>query len=401
MASSVIVPIVALQNVRQHPNADKLELCDVLGYPLVIVKGQFKTGDIGVYFPAGTIIPFKWSEKFGVSKYLRGAKHNRVGQVALRGEPSFGLFVPIPEGLTANVGDNVAEFFNAQKYIPPMKSTDGDAEKYDENIDPYVKRYTDIENGRIFVDVFEPGEEVVVTEKIHGTNCKVGFIWDKEFDMYVAVASSMEIRRKRPQKTTLPKNIVEKIARKICYNYNKPKTALQRFAKHFCGDVYVNAEIDDKEFLQNRYWFPHSIKAVQRMLKGLREIYEDPTSILLYGEVYGSGIYFAYDRPNSLGFRLFDISINGRYLNWNDFVLYTKLFKVPTVPVLYVGPYKPELIQLAEGNTSIEGAKNIKEGIVIKPVIERQNDKTGRTILKFIGTQYDLQKNDADDTSDV
>jgi len=32
MSSDLVVPVVVLRNVRPHPNADLVELCDVLGY---------------------------------------------------------------------------------------------------------------------------------------------------------------------------------------------------------------------------------------------------------------------------------------------------------------------------------------------------------------------------------
>ena len=36
--------------------------------------------------------------------------------------------------------------------------------------------YTEIENIRNFPDVLQPGEEVVITEKLHGKNCRLGLI---------------------------------------------------------------------------------------------------------------------------------------------------------------------------------------------------------------------------------
>jgi len=99
MASTLTVPVAVIQNVRIHPNADKLDLCDVLGYQMAIPKGKYKDGDIVVYIPADTILPNEWAEKFGVKDFLKGQEKDRVGKIKLRGEPSFGLVVGLPENL--------------------------------------------------------------------------------------------------------------------------------------------------------------------------------------------------------------------------------------------------------------------------------------------------------------
>jgi RNA ligase (TIGR02306 family) len=168
MASELVVPVVRVSNVRAHPNADKLDVCDVLGYQMCVPKGKYVGGEMSVYFPADTLLPAEWADKFGVRNYLKGKDKDRVGRVRLRGEPSFGLVVGIPEGQDWKEGDNVASFYGCGKYEPPVKVGCGDAAQYDEQIDPYFEKFTDVQNGRIFTDVLKDGEEVIFTEKIHG-----------------------------------------------------------------------------------------------------------------------------------------------------------------------------------------------------------------------------------------
>jgi hypothetical protein len=57
--------------------------------------------------------------------------------------------------------------------------------------------------------------------------------------------------------------------------------------------------------------------------------------------------------------------------------------------------------ELADGRSTVEGADNIREGIVVKPVVERIDPKVGRAVLKYIGTEYELSKKDGDDSKDV
>lgn len=359
MSSSLIVPIVELNNVRPHPNADKLELVDVLGYQMVVPKDMYKSGDIAVYFPSDTLIPDKWAEEFGVKSYLHGKDKDRVGQVRLRGEPSFGIIARIPEGLDCKVGDNVSDFFGCQKYIPPIKTSCGDAAPYDENIDPYIQRYTDIENGRIYTNIFEDEEKVIATEKIHGTNCKIGMV--KDVNIF---AGSMSVRRKRPVN------------------------------KDGCPAFFW-----DNEMKNNVYWYPWTIKAVQNLIN---ELIENHKVVIVYGEVFGGSIQslnYGIPKGQGLGFKAFDIMVDGKYLDYDYFKSLCDHFNVPTVPVLYRGPYSMEKMkELADGNSTI--AEHIREGIVVKPETERIDPKIGRAILKYIGTEYSLSKHKELDNTD-
>ncbi len=352
MASTLTVPVVQLEHIRAHPNADKLELCDVLGYQMVIPKGSHKTGDVVVYFPADTLIPTNWAEEFGIKKFLRGKNNDRVGKIRLRGEPSFGVVVPLPAGVNWQIGDNVADYYDAKKYEPPIRATAGDAAAHDPEIDPFISRYTDIENGRIHVDIFDLGEEVVITEKIHGTNCKLGYVKEQLF------ASSMGLRRERPLVDEEP-------------------VALNHLA-----------------IRSNTYWFPWSIVGVKALLDDLQQKHQVVT---IYGEVFGGSVQslnYGIPKGQGLGFQAFDLALDGKYLAWDEFKTFCDEYEVPTVPVLYRGAFDMKMVKdLADGNSVLAGAEHIREGVVVKPVTERLHPKIGRT-------EYELSKHKDKDTKD-
>jgi hypothetical protein len=56
------------------------------------------------------------------------------------------------------------------------------------------------------------------------------------------------------------------------------------------------------------------------------------------------------------------------------------------VPVLYRGPYSDRVVEdLIAGPSTVEGATNRREGVVIKPVKERFSERLcGRLILKAV-----------------
>ena len=161
--SNLIIPVATIEKLTPHTNADSLELAQVLGWQLVVRKGEYEVGSKIVYFPIDTVLPQELSDRFGVTNYL---SKGRIRCAKLRNEPSFGLAVK-PENDEWQVGQDVTEYYAAlgvKKYEPPVRVTAGDAEPEH----PLFVKYTEIENMRNFPDIFQEGEMVILTEKIHG-----------------------------------------------------------------------------------------------------------------------------------------------------------------------------------------------------------------------------------------
>jgi intein/homing endonuclease len=304
MATKLIVPIVKIGKVKQHPNASMLSVAVVGGYQVVsglvedpkgeivktFAKGQVdekgkripvssngtewfiesrdgvktpvkeveevrfsfqhKEGDMVVYFQADTILTDEWADKFNVKALLKTG--NRVGKIALRGEPSFGLIVAVPEEMKSiwKEGDNVAEYFSAVKYEPPVKTSCGDSAAYDSEIDPFFDKFTDIQNGRIFTDVFVPGEEVVASEKVHGC---------LHSDTKVMMANGEEV----PISTLIVGDIVlaykgegEFVPRKVINVIHRAPVASQKWLKLSFGERFVVCTEDHLFMTENRGWVP-------------------------------------------------------------------------------------------------------------------------------------------------
>jgi RNA ligase/PHA02142 OB-fold domain len=117
--------------------------------------------------------------------------------------------------------------------------------------------------------------------------------------------------------------------------------------------------------------------------------------VIVFGEIYGHKIQ-KMDYGCVKGYRVFDISVNGQYLDWQDIHTYCEMFNIKTVPVLYAGPFSPELIdEYVNGPTSLADPDQIKcsfkgrEGIVITPLEEQHSDVVGgRLILKAVSADY-------------
>jgi RNA ligase (TIGR02306 family) len=133
-----LATIQRVTNVRKHPNADALDLVQVLGWQVVTKRGEYKDGDFCVYVVIDTVLPEKPEFEF-----LRN-KNFRIKPIRLRGEESAGIVFPTSLvgycGLTADgkgfffnrktevgedhgvyeVGDDVTELVGITKYEKPI-----------------------------------------------------------------------------------------------------------------------------------------------------------------------------------------------------------------------------------------------------------------------------------------
>lgn len=336
--SSLIVPVAEISKIRVHPNADRLEIAEVLGWQVVVGKGLYKDGEKVVYFPPDTLLPAEWADKWSVRQHLKGVDKDRIGKVKLRDEPSFGLIARLPEGQDWPIGENVHAFFGAQKYTPPLRSGEDVVANH-----PLFDAYTDIENMRNFPTLIQDGEEVVMTEKLHGTNCRIAMIEG------VRLGGSRHLNRKGPLEGQQP----------------------------------------------SHYWFPWKHPNVANMMKKLGAMNQ---SVILYGEVFGKGIQDLGYNQTGWAFAAFDMSIDGKYLDHDQFAKHCTEFSVPMVPFVYRGPFSLDKAKEFSTGKTLLGGTHVREGVVVKPVKERRDPAVGRVILKYVGDDYLLRADQVDYT---
>lgn len=364
MSSDLTVPVTTVNNIREHPNADKLLLADALGWQIVMGKDNAYTeGQRIVFVQPDSVLHEKLSDALGITQYLSLVKYKvtegqtpedkfyRVKQVRLRGEPSYGATIG-PEFMLKHFGidlnaleleADLRETLGIHKFEPPVRPQAGDILSYEH---PLFHRYTNIQHLRRYPNLIPKDATVVATEKIHGTNSRVALI-DGEW-----VAGSHKLQRERPA---------------------------------------------DNELAQNMYWFPYTIDSVRQMLEYLSQKHKQ---VVLYGEVYGKVQKgYNYGLEGKLGYRAFDLYLDGEYVDFYQFEAICKGFGVPIVPVLGIFPYRFEHVkELVEGydRTTIGGATHPIEGAVIKTVKEMRDPRLGRLILKYISDAYmfDNKKSD-------
>ena len=339
------VQVVRLGEIKPLENSDFLGITEVYGaggYPCIVKRGDFKPGDLAVYIPVDSVVPDTAQFNFlAPAQKVPGAdgansrlpvgsvpeRYRRIVAKRLRGTFSMGLLVPADEGMAE--GDDVAAVLGIIKYEPPPIAfrTGPNTGGMDEQDPGLMPCYTDIAGLRRYPFALTEGEEVIITEKIHGENFRA--VHDGE---RLWVGSRTRIKK----------------------------------------------EADD-----SRWW-----QAAKNL--DLPSKLTDAPMMAVYGESHGytGGFPYGVER-NTAGLRLFDVmdTKSRRYLDYDDFVTFCTTHGLPIAPVLYRGPWSSDLRTLANGQSTIDPS-HIREGIVIRPVRERFDPQLGRVILKLHGEEF-------------
>jgi len=361
--------------IEEHPNADAIELARVGDYLCIVGKGQFKTGDFGVYIPEAAIVPEWLLEEIGLVGRLAGKAKNRVKAMKLRGIVSQGLIYPVigdksnfPDACTfaikneqdtmgVMVGDDVTEFLNIEKYEPPIPSSMS-GEVF--NAMGQTLHF-DIENIKKYPDILEEGEEITITEKLHGTWCCMGY-HPKAEETVGRIITSKGLS-----------------GRGLAFKLNEQNES----------NLYV----------QMYHQLTNGIgqDIMERFCR--LELHHDKEPFYILGEIYGKGVQdLAYVDGNEKHFRVFDIYVGeptgGHYLDADEVEDICQKLDIDTVPVLYSGPYSKETVEeFTNGKETVSGKElHMREGVVIRPTKDRRNNIIGRVILKSVSDAYLLRK---------
>ena len=330
------VKVVEIGAVTKHPNADTLSVTMIGGdggYPVIMRTGEFMEGDRAVYVPVGAAVPAddpRWAflVKPGSTK-----THVEIDAKRLRGVFSMGILTKADSSW--GVGRDVA----ADMRIERSEAVDGEAPDggqraghgFNETDPGLMPTYTDIDGLRAHARVLQDGEDVILTEKIHGENAR------------------------------------------YCVDESR---------------LYCGSRTRWKNPASENGWTATGVAL--GLEERLRRI---GGHIGIYGELYGNVNGMRYDaNQTARGLRLFDAMDlrSRRYLDYDEFVKVAEALGLPIAPVLYRGPWSNDLRRLADGPSTIN-ATHTREGFVVRPVRER-HEHMGRVILKLHGEAYLTKK---------
>jgi RNA ligase (TIGR02306 family) len=179
--SSFVVEVVEIEAIEPHPNADRLEIAYPFGtggWPVIVGKGTYKPGDRAIYCPVNAVLrdPELENRIFPPESKVR-LKNSRVRAIKIRGQISQGLIinpeeVPFLTEEDLVIGADLSAFLKISKYEEseeslPQQMKIGQLKKIKPDLKAF-KKYTDIENGKYYPEELLEGEQVVVTQKLHG-----------------------------------------------------------------------------------------------------------------------------------------------------------------------------------------------------------------------------------------
>jgi RNA ligase (TIGR02306 family) len=146
--------------------ADAIEKAKVLGWELVIKKGEFKAGDLCVYCEIDCLMPDRPEFEFLKPKGMR------IKTVRLRGQISQGICLPLsilPDGIVPEENLDVTEILGIEKYEPPIPANLGGVAK---GMFPGFIPKTDETRVQVLQEVLDlyAGETCYVTEKLDGSS---------------------------------------------------------------------------------------------------------------------------------------------------------------------------------------------------------------------------------------
>ena len=207
--------VVKVEKLRPHTNADRLQVATFFGND-TCVGLDVKIGDIGVYFPTDLQLDYDFCVKNHLLRklidgtpdkgYMDPNKRN-VSTIKLRGEKSDGIYVNISDfdycfdddaSKYLKIGDTISVVNGhsiCQKYIPHSNKrtghpTDGNrTRKKKVPIAPLFTEHADTEQLAYNLGVFQAGDQIEITLKMHGTSQRTGYLpvfkgykrslWDK------------------------------------------------------------------------------------------------------------------------------------------------------------------------------------------------------------------------------
>jgi len=331
------ITVVKIDDVIPHPNADTLSIVRVFNYNVITKINLWKAGDQAVYIPVDSVLPDTERWHFLCPKDERGNPRYSVGSVPVkyRTIESKKIRGVLSQGLLAHVpdgpwkiGDSLKEYFGITKWEPTPEIHTG-GEAEPPPVGWVFQTYTDIEGIKRHPNVLQESEWVVITEKIHGANARYVFDGTR---------------------------------------------------------LWVGSHNQIKKFSEGSVWWR---AAESQSLE--KKLSRAPMHIF-FGEVYGNVQDLKYGMGNDVTFRAFDVfSIKDqRYLNHDDALALSQRVGIEWVPILYRGLWHDKLSTLSEGESTLGG--NVREGFVVKPLVERWDSHIGRVILKRHGDGYLLRK---------
>jgi RNA ligase (TIGR02306 family) len=324
---ATIQKIKALEAIE---NADAIEKATVLGWELVVKKGEFQVGDWCVYCEIDSLFPEKQQFEFLKPRGMR------IRTVRLRGQISQGICFPLsilPADTLIVEGKDVSEVLGITKYEALIPASLAGVAK---GLFPSFIPKTDETRVQVLQEVLDnyKNEVCYVTEKLDGSSVTY-FVKDGEFGV---CSRNLELLESA-------ENSLWKVAKEL---------KIEEKLKSLHGNFAIQGEIIGEGIQGNLY------------------------------KLRGQSVHF---------FNVFDIDTY-TFLGFIPFQETMKNLALPTVPIVETDfLLSNEIHALVEKSKakSVLNPNVWREGIVIRPLTEKRDTALGRVSFKAINPEFLLK----------
>jgi RNA ligase (TIGR02306 family) len=280
----------------------------------------------------------------------------------------------VGNGLTLKVGpdpddvmgdfltDDVSDAMGITKYEPTIPAAmAGEVANMHEHLIKY-----DFERWERVPDMFEPGEQVTATEKLHGTNMCITWVPDITHEEMFGVMGNIMVSSKGLG------------AQGLAFKNNPANM----------GNLYVRTL---RDLLAND--FEQKLESVVAMLTyGMQLMITTALPVRIWGEVFGQGVQDLHYGTKAPEFAVFDIKIGERWLTDAELATACAHLGVAKVPLAYKGPFDQAALEAVRDGATMLGGANIREGIVVRSENLLPHVTHGRRICKMISPDYLTRK---------
>ena len=353
----MIATIQKISNIRPIPDADKIEIAEVLGWQVVVKKGEFKINDYVVYIEIDTVVP-----PLPEFEFLR-ERNFRVRTIKLRKQISQGLIVPLfpilnnfKDKIKIKEDFEVGEILGIKHYEKDVKIPNNPPpvpKTFFKKVLYYIKYFLYSKYRGQGVKPF-PTHLVKKTDETNIQNMP----WVLDFDKGLRYIATEKINGS--SLTMIYKN---KKTGRVC---SRNQEILNKNNEYF------------KVFLDNDF---------NKHLINLSSYY-NTDDVIMQGEYYGKPQKNYYNIPENR-IAIFNIMINKKQLLPLEFKEVTEKLNIPTCPIIFDGPLDfnlDSILHYSEGLSKINN--NIeREGLVFR------STSTGRS-FKVVSRKYLLHNNE-------
>lgn len=356
-----LASIQTIDEINPIEGADNIVVASVLGWKVVVRKGEFNIGDICVFVEIDSLLPvrpeFEFLRKNCYKKCEDGTEWFRIKTCKLRKQISQGICFPLT--------------------ILPRKDKDIHSDENFTLKDDYKEDddVTDV----LGVIKYEPP----VRESTSGNM--------RQFPSFISKTDETRIQ-------SVPDVVLELVGHKVYISTKVDGTSATYYVNgEESGICTHNYKIDNGE---NIYWKIEKELNIIEKLKKIQEItFNGYKNFAIQGEIAGPGIQknrLKLDKCNLFVFNVYCID-TGKRLSYYDFIKFCKELNLDAVPIDSDNICFDEqtsintLLELAKGKYI--GTTNNREGIVIRSMDEiYSNVLRGRMSFKVINNDYLLKE---------